>query len=193
MKLVGIAEIAGIAGVSRQVVANWNARDPNFPRPIAQLACGQIWNQGDILTWLTETGKFDTEGSSTMPFKKWKTYTFSELSDHFRTSMQNYLPQRGKQIVCGLFNPDMNGEAPEKIWVGDGPKIRQKAELLAAQGGHIPVFIKQGTNQWLYYGLMEPVSFNTDPSLAARTTEVAGRPVIGVLTLRPVEELSKNE
>jgi hypothetical protein len=193
MNLVGIAEIAEVAGVSRQVVNNWSTRDPSFPKPMAQLACGQIWNHEDVVAWLTERGKLDTEGRHAMPFKKWKTYTFQELSEHFKGDMQSYLPQRGGQVVCGCFTPDMNAEAPEKIWVGDGPRIRRKAELLAAQGGQIPVFIKQGTNQWLYYGLMEPISFDTDPTLAAHVTEVAGRPVIGVLSLRPAEGSGKSE
>jgi predicted DNA-binding transcriptional regulator AlpA len=193
MNLVGIAEIAQIAGVSRQVVNNWNVRDVSFPRPIAQLACGQIWDQEEILAWLMKQDRLDMERRSVMPFKKWKTYTFNELSDHFKTSMQNYLPQCGSQIVCGLFKPDMNDGVPEKIWVGDKPIVRRKAELLLAQGGQIPVFIKQGSNQWLYYGLMEPVSFDTDSTLASHITEIAGRPVIGVLTLRPVEGTNKVE
>jgi hypothetical protein len=154
---------------------------------MAQLACGQIWRKEDVLAWLMERGMLDREGRKTVHFKKWKIYTFSELCDYFKAGMQNYLPQCGSQIVCGLFKPEMNDGVPEKIWVGDGPQIRRKAELLVAQGGQIPVFIKQATNQWMYYGLMEPVNFDTDPTLAAHITEVAGRPVIGVLSLRTVE------
>ena len=38
--LIGISEIAKIAGVSRQAVANWRKRSSNFPSPIAELASG---------------------------------------------------------------------------------------------------------------------------------------------------------
>ena len=49
----------------------------------------------------------------------------------------------------------MNPKAPYEIWVGDGPRIKMKAELLIAQKEPIPVFLKQRTNQWLYVGWWE--------------------------------------
>ncbi len=51
MELVGIAEIAERLGVSKQVVANWRARKPTFPRPVADLKSGPVWSKDVILAW----------------------------------------------------------------------------------------------------------------------------------------------
>lgn len=54
MELVGISEIAEIAGVTRQAVANWRVRHKNFPSPIVELKSGPIWNREEINLWLKE-------------------------------------------------------------------------------------------------------------------------------------------
>jgi chromosome partitioning protein len=51
-ELVGINEIAVMAKVSKQVVANWRARDPNFPKPIANLASGPVFRRPQLRAWL---------------------------------------------------------------------------------------------------------------------------------------------
>ena len=50
--LIGISEIARIAGVSPQAVANWRRRAKDFPSPIAELASGPIFWLSHIRTWL---------------------------------------------------------------------------------------------------------------------------------------------
>lgn len=50
--LVGISEIAGLAKVSKQVVANWRARWNDFPEPISVLASGPIFRRPQIITWM---------------------------------------------------------------------------------------------------------------------------------------------
>lgn len=50
--LVGINEIAEIAGVSRQAVANWRARFPDFPKPLADLKAGPVFRATLIRAWL---------------------------------------------------------------------------------------------------------------------------------------------
>ena len=50
--LLGISEIAKIAGVSRQAVANWRKRSSDFPRPIAELASGPIFRRSHVRVWL---------------------------------------------------------------------------------------------------------------------------------------------
>ena len=52
MKLAGITEVAELASISRSAVSNWIKRDPSFPRPLAVLACGPIWDKADVETWL---------------------------------------------------------------------------------------------------------------------------------------------
>ncbi|HZM03838.1 MAG TPA: AAA family ATPase [Candidatus Saccharimonadales bacterium] len=50
--LVGIAEIAEIAKVSRQVVSNWRHRYEDFPPPIRTLQSGPVWNREAVEIWL---------------------------------------------------------------------------------------------------------------------------------------------
>ena len=52
--LVGIAEIAELAGRSRQAVANWRARADDFPKPIADLAAGPVFRRSQIRSWLRQ-------------------------------------------------------------------------------------------------------------------------------------------
>jgi len=52
VELVGINEIADMAGVSRQAVANWRARFANFPRPVAELRSGPVFSRSQVRAWL---------------------------------------------------------------------------------------------------------------------------------------------
>lgn len=52
MDLIGLSEIAELAGVSRQAVTNWRARMKDFPTPIAELMSGPVWRLEDINRWL---------------------------------------------------------------------------------------------------------------------------------------------
>lgn len=52
MDLVGLSEVAEIAGVSRQAVVNWRTRFSDFPPPAAELASGPVWTRDDIDNWL---------------------------------------------------------------------------------------------------------------------------------------------
>jgi chromosome partitioning protein len=56
IKLVGIAEIAEMAQVSKQAVTNWRERRTNFPDPMTELKSGPVWNRDDIIDWLRERG-----------------------------------------------------------------------------------------------------------------------------------------
>lgn len=51
-ELVGISEIAEMAGASKQVVANWRSRIANFPEPIAVLASGPVFRRSQVRSWL---------------------------------------------------------------------------------------------------------------------------------------------
>ena len=50
--LVGIKEIAEMAGKSRQAVANWRVRNSDFPTPIAELAAGPVFQRSQVRSWL---------------------------------------------------------------------------------------------------------------------------------------------
>lgn len=51
MELLGVAEIAGRLGVSRQRVHQIRQRG-GFPAPVAQLASGDVWDAADIDAWI---------------------------------------------------------------------------------------------------------------------------------------------
>src|SRR3569832_1180373 len=50
--LIGLFEIAELAGVSPPAVANWRTRDPNFPRPMVELKSGPVFRASEIRAWL---------------------------------------------------------------------------------------------------------------------------------------------
>ena len=50
--LVGIAEIADLAGVTKQAVSNWRHRYDHFPRPIQDLQSGSVWDREQVADWV---------------------------------------------------------------------------------------------------------------------------------------------
>jgi chromosome partitioning protein len=50
--LVGIAEIAEIAGVSTAAVGNWRKRDARFPSPVRELRAGPVFSAAAVQRWL---------------------------------------------------------------------------------------------------------------------------------------------
>lgn len=62
-KLIGIGEIADLAGVTKQAVVNWRRRTDNFPEPITELAMGPIFLLSQIQTWLTENNKVASDAN----------------------------------------------------------------------------------------------------------------------------------
>jgi len=55
--IVGINEIAEMAGVSRQAVVNWRARAADFPHPIQDLASGPVFRRAQIRAWLRRNNR----------------------------------------------------------------------------------------------------------------------------------------
>jgi len=53
-ELLGIAEIAALARVSKQAVSNWRARYDHFPRPIQNLQSGPVWQREKVDEWVKE-------------------------------------------------------------------------------------------------------------------------------------------
>ena len=55
--IVGINEIAALAGVSSQAVVNWRSRAADFPRPIKELASGPVFRSAQIRAWLRRNNR----------------------------------------------------------------------------------------------------------------------------------------
>lgn len=54
--LMGVAEIAQLLGVSRQRVTQL-AKAEGFPRPVASLAAGPVWESADVEAWGRRVGR----------------------------------------------------------------------------------------------------------------------------------------
>jgi chromosome partitioning protein len=50
--LLGIAEIAEIAEVTKQAVNNWRMRYDSFPRPLKTLQSGPVWKRENVEAWV---------------------------------------------------------------------------------------------------------------------------------------------
>lgn len=50
--LLGIAEIANLAEVTKQAVSNWRMRYDHFPRPIQNLQSGPVWEREKVEAWV---------------------------------------------------------------------------------------------------------------------------------------------
>lgn len=66
-ELVGINEIAAMAGVSSQAVTNWRSRSSDFPSPLSTLASGPVFRKSQIRAWLKRNNRklSDMVGGST--------------------------------------------------------------------------------------------------------------------------------
>lgn len=54
--IVGVGEILTLAGITnRRVLIAWRARKPHpFPKPIRQLAAGEVWDRRAVAAWLRD-------------------------------------------------------------------------------------------------------------------------------------------
>jgi chromosome partitioning protein len=67
--LVGLAEVAELAGVSRTVVSNWRTRDSRFPAPVADLRSGPVFDVDQIARYLRRRNKHMAHVISTINLK----------------------------------------------------------------------------------------------------------------------------
>ena len=76
---------------------------------------------------------------------------------------ETFLGKRGNKIVCATLEAIKNPDAPEVMVVGDRPRNRKRAEEFCNQKGLIPIFIKEATNKWRYWGKYEFERYTDDP------------------------------
>jgi hypothetical protein len=185
---MGLNEIAVAANVTAQAVSNWRARS-NFPEPLTTLASGPIWDGRIVRTWLKHAGKTSSSAireDKLNDFVVGGEYTHMQIVDAIGGETVSYLPQSNGRIVGGRFKVDkMNPEAPQRIIVGDVPRVVKKAELLANQEGSIPVFLKKASNRWLFHGFMRCTGFDISDDAKRNTPGIEQRKenIAGILTL----------
>lgn len=57
LRLVGMAEITDMTGMTRQAVSNLRSRDGAFPAPLAELRSGPVFREADITAYLSSRGR----------------------------------------------------------------------------------------------------------------------------------------
>jgi chromosome partitioning protein len=100
---VGINEIADMARISKQAVANWRARLSDFPKPIANLASGPIFRRSHIRAWLRRRKVPMAHVLSTINLKGGvaKTTTTVALAE-------TYSAEFGKRVLVIDLDPQTN-------------------------------------------------------------------------------------
>lgn len=104
-------------------------------------------------------------------------YTRDEIHQQVGGSIQSYLPSVNGAIVAGCFKkgPAWNPHAPNEVLPGKGIIIEASAKRFAQQSIFVPVFLKQGVNDWIYQGDYRVKHQSFDPQEILRKAREAGR------------------
>ena len=102
-ELVGINEIAEMAGRSRQAVVNWRARNSDFPNPVVELASGPVFRRSHVRSWLRKRRIPMAQVFSTINLKGGvgKTTTTVAMADFMSGVM-------GKRVLVIDLDPQTN-------------------------------------------------------------------------------------
>jgi chromosome partitioning protein len=162
--LVGINEIAAMADVSRQAVANWRVRATDFPQPVSELASGPIFRRSQIRTWLKRhkrKGRPMTHVVSTINLKGGvaKTTTTVALAETFSANM-------GKKVLVIDLDPQTNATL---MLIGEDKwfELNKKEQTLAR----------------LFKDAMDPDNrkFNLETTLQKRVSDVGAARTLDLL------------
>lgn len=116
-------------------------------------------------------------------------YTWSEIVDETNADGTSpyYLLHRDGKVVAGCFTLEQNPEAPQVVLAGDGPQVRELADIFCAQAGSIPVCVKSGMGEWLCGGRFKLARASTDPAeIASRSASAQRSDVYKLLFLEEV-------
>ncbi len=83
LRLGGCAEVADALGITKSALAD-RRRSQGFPEPIAELACGPIWELDDIDTYLTDRERDPLAA-----------YRWSNQPGRWQRHFQRHPPRRG--------------------------------------------------------------------------------------------------
>jgi hypothetical protein len=92
-----------------------------------------------------------------------QTYSREEIRKCLGGNSQEYLPHVNNVVVAACLTRPANPNAPDKILVGNGKNIKRWAFQLCRQKEPIPVFVKEGSRAWRYYGHFHVSDWSEDP------------------------------
>lgn len=104
-----------------------------------------------------------------------KAYSRNEIHSLLGGGIQNYLPHVDGQVVCACLKGTMNPGIPDTVLVGQGVNVVRYAKVFASQKNYIPVFIKRGSNDWVYVGDYRVHSVSEDKEDVSRLAREALR------------------
>lgn len=118
-------------------------------------------------------------------FRDGEIYTRAQISSLIGGSIQScFLTREGGHVIGICFVPGKNPRAPDLIYVGRGPRKESAAAALINQAEAIPLFAKQGTNEWQFIGIYKGTKYSQSAADVDTARRQSGRQdVVGVLRL----------
>ena len=114
-------------------------------------------------------------------------YTRKQIGQVVGGSLTVPFPSKDGRVVAICLSRDANPDAPQRILVadrreppGEDGRIDRReaghaANMLVTQGGAVPLFIRETSNEWHYQGEFVVASVERDPVACAHAAEAAER------------------
>lgn len=141
-RLAGIAEIAEIAGSSRQAITNLRARDEGFPAPLAELRSGPVFREADVRSYLMSRGRITSTAEP------------DEVHLHRFERFDPLTPlELARSVERALLNEPLNPLPPSGSIVGGGVYCiyysgpYEPYAPIASESPQIPIYVGSSTIQ----------------------------------------------
>ena len=121
IKLLGLYEIAEMAGVNPSAVSNWRRRFSDFPTPVVELKSGPVFQENQVRLWLRKRQGDDLQNQGTY---------YDQLATKRGDSPE--LIANTEEIIQKLLNQDTSTRKPG-VFLGkiQGGKTRAFLGMIA--------------------------------------------------------------